>query len=161
MIRFIFAGFILFGSTLASQAQVSLEDLSVKGIFGMDRREIVSTKIKMSSTDSMSFWPVFDQYENERKGIYLDRIKLVKSFLSEYSNMTDEEMTELMQAAMDLESNQFKLMDTYYHKFKKSVSAMVVAQWMQLEFYMNLAVKLAWQEKLPFIGDIKLMPLKK
>ena len=161
MFRSFTIAIVLVSASIASQAQVSLENISVKGIFGMERREIVSTKIKMSSTDSMSFWPVFDQYEDERKGIYLDRIKLVKSFLSEYSNMTDEEMTELMQAAMDLELNQFKLMDIYYNKFKKNVSAMVVAQWMQLEFYMNLAVKLAWQEKLPFIGDIKLKPLRK
>ncbi len=153
---------VLVGASLASQAQISKEELAiVKGIFGMDKREIVTTTIKMTQSDSLKFWPVFDQYENERKALSLARIKLVHAFVSQYPDFTDEEINELMEGAIELEANQLKLMETYYYKFKKVAAAMVAGQWLQVESYINLAVKLAVQEKLPFIGDIKLKPLKK
>ena len=66
-----------------------------------------------------------------------------------------------MDDALELDADQHDLMESYYNKIKKAASPMVAAQWLQIESYINVSVKLAIQEKLPFIGDIKLKAPKK
>ncbi len=153
---------ILVGSALTSYAQLSTEEIAiVQNLFGMEKRSIITQVVKMTPSDSVGFWPLYEKYESDRKDIGKQRITLIQTFVSKYPALSNEELDDLMEDALEIDADQHDLMESYYNKIKKASSPMVAAQWLQIESYINVSVKLAIQEKLPFIGDIKLKAPKK
>lgn len=153
---------VLIGSSIATYAQLSTEEIAiVQNLFGLEKRQIIAQTIKMTPSDSVGFWPLYEKYETDRKDMGKTRITLIQSFVSKYPALSNEELNDLMEDALELEADQHDLMESYYSKIKKAASPMVAAQWLQIESYINVSVKLAIQEKLPFIGDIKLKAAKK
>jgi len=147
---------LLLGSIMTSYAQLSTEEIAiVQALFGSEKRQLISAGIKMSPSDSVGFWPLYEKYETERKELGKRRIELVQHFVSKYPAISNEELGAMMNDALDFEADQHDLMDTYYNKIRKASSVMVAAQWLQIESYISAAVRLSIQEKLPFVGLIK------
>ncbi|HLP27699.1 MAG TPA: hypothetical protein VK147_03600 [Candidatus Didemnitutus sp.] len=152
---------ILLGSVLTSYAQLSTEEIAiVQSIFGMEKRAIITKTIKMTPTDSVGFWPLYEKYESDRKDLGKERIALIQTFVSKYPALSNEELNDLMEGALELDADQHDLLESYYSKIRKASSPMVAAQWLQLESYINLSIKLSIQEKLPFLGDVKIKSAK-
>jgi len=161
MRTFILALVILVSTAVASYAQLSTEEIAiVQNLFGREKRQLLTTAIKMTPSDSIGFWPIYENYEQDRKDLSKKRIMIIQTFVSKYPALSNEELNELMSDAIDLDEDQHDLMASYYGKIKKVASPMVAAQWLQLESYISAAVKLSLQEKLPFLGDIKILPKK-
>lgn len=137
-------------------AQLSTEEINiVQNLFGAEKRQIMTAALKMTPSDSVGFWPLYEKYEEARKELGKERIRLVTTFVQKYPAISNEELDELMSDALDYEEDQHDLIASYYSKIRKVTSASVAAQWLQLESYITAAVRLAVQERLPFVGDIK------
>lgn len=147
---------LLMGSIATTYAQLTPEEINiVQNMFGAEKRSLIVQSIKMTPSDSVGFWPIYDKYEADRKEIGKKRIELITRFVSKYPAISNEELSELMDDIIDMEDDQQDLMETYYGKIKKASSVVVAAQWYQLESYITTAIRLSIQEKLPFVGGIK------
>jgi hypothetical protein len=146
----------LFGMATSAVAQLSTEEIAiVQNLFGAEKRQLITAVLTMSPSDSVGFWPLYEKYEADRKELGKERITLIQTYVSKYPAISNEELNDMMEAALDLEEDQHDLIASYYSKIKKASSVSLAAQWLQIESYISAAVRLAIQEKLPFVGDIK------
>ncbi len=153
---FIVALLTFLGAYGYASAQLTTEEIAVvQNLFGMDKRAVIVGMIKMSPSDSVGFWPLYEKYEDARKSIGKERITLLQSFVAKYPAISNEELNNMMEKAIDLEEDQHDLLESYYSKIRKATSPLVAAQWLQLESYITSAVRLAIQENIPFVGGIK------
>lgn len=147
---------VLFASATSALAQLSTEEIAiVQNLFGAEKRQLLTATLNMSPSDSVGFWPLYEKYEADRKELGKERITLIQTYVSKYPAISNEELNDMMETALELEEDQHDLIASYYGKIKKAASVSLAAQWLQIESYISAAVRLAIQEKLPFVGDIK------
>jgi len=60
----------------------------------------------------------------------------------------------LITEVLKLNGEQTKLYQKYYGKMKKVISPLKAAQFIQLEVYLENAVRTQIQSQIPFIGDL-------
>lgn len=136
-------------------SQVSQDDVAlVQSLYGKDKRELVKQYMKLSGKPDTAFWKIYDAYENERKAMGAERLKLLEDYANNYSTLTDAKAEEIIKKSIALNANFLKLQQKYYPKMKSAIGAVKAAQFTQLEMYLDNAVRNSVNEHIPFIGEL-------
>jgi hypothetical protein len=156
---------LIFGALLlagpAMQAQASHEEVAiVQNLFGMEKRNIYQKVMKLSAADSVGFWPLYDEYEMERKDIGKKKIELMQMFVSKYPNISHDEIDDIVNDTDDINSDLRKLIKRFYDKIKDKSSAQTAAMFYQMETYIMNVVNSEISNAMPFIGDFKIVTKK-
>jgi len=78
-------------------AQATKDDIQIiQGEWGKQKREIVRLTMALSPTDSVKFWPEYDKYEDRRKKIGAERIKILDDYVNGYEKMTNAKADEIV-----------------------------------------------------------------
>ena len=125
-----------------------------QALWGMEKKDIVSQFVKVDPSVKDAFWNVYDEYEMERKANGKQRIDLLTKYVNNYGTMSDEMLDQLMDDMISLGSKTDKLTASYYGKIKKVAGSKAAAQFLQLESYINSAIRTAIFEEIPFIGEL-------
>ena len=125
-----------------------------QALWGMEKKDIVSQFVKVDPSVKDAFWNVYDEYEMERKANGKERIDLLTKYVNNYGTMSDEMIDQLMDDMISLGSKTDKLTASYYGKIKKVAGSKAAAQFLQLESYINSAIRTAIFEEIPFIGEL-------
>jgi hypothetical protein len=152
------AGAILFLSFLAtsSWAQSAKDEVSIiQSLYGMEKRDAIKEVMELNDIDASKFWPIYDAYEIERKKLGAERIDIISEYAANYTSLTDAKADELANRVFKNNLAFDKLEKTYYGKVKKALSPLKAAQFMQVESYLQNAIRYAVQDELPFIGEFK------
>lgn len=137
-------------------AQMSQDDVSmIQSMYGMNKRDLVKKYMQLTPKQDSVFWPIYDAYENERKSIGEQRIRGIEDYAKNYATLTDAKADELVKKSFELEASMTKLQQKYYEKLKKPISPLKAAQFIQLENFLNNAVRAKIQSEIPFIGEIE------
>jgi methanogenic corrinoid protein MtbC1 len=141
---------------LTLSAQSNKEEIEMyQAIFGMEKKEITSKLVSLTEENQESFWAIYDEYETERKAIGQKRIDLLNKYAQTYSDIDDENVTELVKGAMDIRAQNDKLIKTYYNKIYKGVGHIAAAQFYQLEHYFLSEINVAIYSQVPMVGELK------
>jgi len=66
---------------LATKAQTNTEELRyLQSMFGMEKKQVVAERMKLSEAESAKFWSMYEEYE-------LFGVKLLTGVLPTFSNM--------------------------------------------------------------------------
>lgn len=141
-------------------AQTTEEINIIQSLYGMQKRELLMSVMKLSPSDSVSFWPLYDQYEDKRKDLGKKRIEMIKNFVSKYPAISSEEIDDTIEDVADLQEDMSSLMMDYFKKIRKATSSMVAAKFYQTEMYLHTAIQADLQNKLPFIGEFSVKAKK-
>jgi len=109
----------------------------------------------LDSVQSKKFWPIYDAYEEERRKLGRDRFMVIDDYAKNYDKLTNPKADELVQKIMLNDEAYGKLQKKYYEQVKKATSALVGAQFLQFENYIQTAIRSEIQEEIPFIGEMK------
>jgi len=135
-------------------AQSNKEDVDmIQAMYGKAKKDLVIEYMKFSDTEKTAFWPVYDAFENERKALGRERIAILSDYAQHYTTLDDVKAEDLAKKAIDNNVNLEKLNQKYYSKFSGAVGALKAAKYMQLELYMQTAVRSELQEQIPFIDE--------
>lgn len=138
-----------------AQAQSNKEDVDlIQAAFGKEKKDLVSQYMMVSAKDSVAFWKLYDEYENRRKTLGKDRIKIIEDYANNYENLTDAKATELGRAALKNDANYVKLHTEYFEKFAKAIGGKNAAKLFQLETYLQTIVRAQIMDQIPFIGQL-------
>ena len=152
---FLFA-VIISASIVSAFAQLSPDDVSLfQSLYGKDKREVVKQYLNLSETESPAFWTLYDEYEAARKEIGKKRIQILETYAKNYATLTDATADNLVTDMLAQTTAMTKLQAKYYGKMKKVIPPMKAAQFIQIESYLDNAMKTAVAEKIPFIGDME------
>jgi hypothetical protein len=126
----------------------------LQSIYGMEKKAIVEGFIKLDPARSEAFWGIYDTYEADRKALGKKRVELLSDYATNYGNMSDEKMDELVQMSLKQQKDHTKLIGSTYKKIKSSVGAKEAGQFYQLETYLLSAIRVEIYESIPFIGEL-------
>ena len=136
-------------------AQSNKEEVDlIQSLWGMEKKEIVAEFVKVDPAAKDAFWKLYDAYEMERKTLGKDRTALLNKYAENYMTLNDDMTDEIMNSMISLGAKTDKLTSTYYGKIKKVAGVKAAAQFLQLESYINSAIRTAIFEEIPFIGEL-------
>ncbi len=142
--------------TLSAYAQSNKEEVSIiQNLYGMEKKEVIRQVMDLTDIQASGFWPIYDEYETERKKLGADRIAIINDYINSYTTLTDAKADELINRVFKNDAALDKLQKTYYGKIKKVLSPLKAAQFTQVESYLQTAIRSAVSEELPFIGEFK------
>jgi hypothetical protein len=155
MKKIVFAlSFLVFVFT--ANAQVTQDDiLYVQSAYGKSKRDLMQQYMTFKDSSSGNkFWRLYDSYEAERKKLGQDYIQIIKQYADGYSTL-DNTKADLLVTKVSANNMAYqKLYSTYYGKIKMAVGALKAAQFLQLESYLQNAVRMSVMDQIPFIGEI-------
>ncbi|HSF55575.1 MAG TPA: hypothetical protein VLA71_17600 [Algoriphagus sp.] len=147
---------ILFAVGIGSSfAQTVDEEIKlVQEAFGKDKKSLIESYMALSPEKAAAFWPIYEEFEAERKAIGKERIMIINEYIEKFTHIGDAEADALATRSLKNDAALNKLYTSYYSKLKKATSAMDAAKFIQVEFYISNTIRNVIQQELPFIGDI-------
>jgi hypothetical protein len=140
-------------STFAQSTMKEDVDI-IQGVYGKSKKELVGGYMKLDSAQTVAFWKLYDEYEVERKALGQKKIQLINDYANNYATLTDAKADELAKASLKNNADYESLFSKYYEKNKKIIGAANAAKFIQLEIYLQTAIRSKIQDAIPFIGEI-------
>lgn len=143
-------------------AQVSDDDIQIlQGAWGKEKRELVRIAMGLSPTDSVKFWPEYDKYEDRRKKIGAERIKIIDDYINGYEKMTNDKADALVNRVFRNDRANNDLLQQYYVVMKKALNPIEAAKFLHVELFLQSYIKTQVQGNLPYLGDLQQMKANK
>ncbi|KFF14914.1 hypothetical protein [Flavobacterium hydatis] len=145
---------VVSGSSFAQS--LAKEDVDViQSIYGKSKSDLVKQYMNLSDEQTLAFQKIYDDYETERKALGQNIIKVVDDYATNYATLTDAKADELAKGTLKSNLGYEKLYDKTYTKAKKAIGAINAAKFIQLEVYLQTAIRGQILDSIPFIGEIE------
>jgi polyhydroxyalkanoate synthesis regulator phasin len=134
---------------LAQTVQQRL-DLSREAVENQ-RRILVSGSLRLSETEAKAFWPLYDDYEKERKPLDARANKLVSDFLAAAGGMSDAQARAMLDEAFRIEEARTKVRRAWYDRMAKAIPARELARFYQIENKLDSVVRADLSKQVPLV----------
>lgn len=125
-----------------------------QSLWGMEKKAIIEEYLSMNAAESSAFWPVYEEYAAARKVLGKERIDIIMEYAENYENMNDEIAADLTNKVFSGNMKLEKLQKKYYKKLSKAVSPLRASEFMQLEKYLDSAMRFEIQSNIPFLKEL-------
>ena len=115
------------------------------------RRQIVNETMQLDDKQARIFWPIYNNYEADLDKLADEKLAIVQDYATNFLTMTNEKADELAQRVMALDDQKIALRRKYYDLMKKSLPAILVVRFFQVENQIQLLVDLRIASNLPII----------
>lgn len=141
---------------LSSKAQTNTDEVALmQAAYGLDKKQIVIQFMKFTEAENAAFWKEYDVYEAERKEIGKKRISNITEYAVNYDKLSDENVKNLIHNSVDIQTDFAKLWKKTFDKMSKVISPLRAAQWLQVEMYLENAVRMEILDDIPMIGELE------
>jgi Spy/CpxP family protein refolding chaperone len=145
----------VFTAGVNAQSTLNEEVDAIQAVFGKEKKELIASLITLTPEESAKFWPIYDQYEVERKQLGKERVNLIVELADAYKTMTPEKADAVTQKAIDLGKRNDKLLEKYYNSMKKAVGSVNAMEFYQAELYFLTEMKAAFMDQIPLYSEVK------
>lgn len=146
---------ILFATTV-TYSQNDNEDIDiVQALFGRSKRLIMEEHMQLNDKEKNSFWRIYDQYEEKRKGIEKEGFLLLKEYADKYQTLDDAEAHKLIVNFMKSMEGYNTLHKIYFRKMEKCIGGLKAAKFIQLETFIQTTSQANLQCQVPVIGELE------
>jgi hypothetical protein len=112
---------------------------------------VLTELMQLTDAEDAAFWPIYRDYEVELARLNDDRLRLIETYATAYTNLTPATANDLMVKALDLEAKRTALKQKYYTKLKTALSPVTAAKAVQIENQIQLLVDLQVAASLPVV----------
>ncbi|MBB6327696.1 Spy/CpxP family protein refolding chaperone [Algoriphagus iocasae] len=146
---------IAFISIKANAQTMSVDDeiTLIQAEFGKDKKMLVDAYMDLPESVAQGFWTVYQEYEDARKELSRERMKIINDYLNEFESIGEAEADDLAKRTIKNDQKLANLHARYYKKFKKVSSALDAAKFLQVDTYIHNTIRNLMQQELPFIGE--------
>ena len=89
----------------------------------------ITEGLKLSPKEAQQFWPVYNQFEEKRRELYMKEREDIKNL----ECMTEEQANQKLQEYVELEREDFLLKKQYFEDLKKFFSAKKIMELKKIE----------------------------
>jgi hypothetical protein len=118
-----------------------------------NRELIVKEAMQLNEQQAGVFWPIYKEYASEQTKLGDEKQAIVTDYAQHFLTMTNEKADQLAQQVMQLDEKRMALREKYYGILKKSLPAIVVVRFFQIESQLQLLVDLQIASSLPIIEE--------
>ncbi len=114
---------------------------------------LIEKALALSPNERAAFWPEYFEYEAELKKLYDERYSIIRDYAANYNHMNNEIADSLVQRSLKLREDRADLWRRFYYRIKKSTSAIVAGQFLQIENELNLLSDLKISQETATLGN--------
>jgi len=137
-----------------SQATSSDEIAAVATLLGVQKKQAINELVNITKHDSVSFWKVYNAFEEEQSKFRQTRIQLYERLVKSYSSMDNKGADQLAKDFFALRSGQEKLLLQYYEKIKTATNPVLAIQFYQAETYILTLARATIMQQIPTYGQM-------
>ena len=115
------------------------------------KRQIVNETMQLDDKQARIFWPIYNDFEAGLDKLADEKLAIVQEYATNFLTVTNEKADELAQRVMALDDQRLALRRKYYDLMKKSLPAIIVVRFFQVENQVQLLVDLKIASNLPII----------
>jgi hypothetical protein len=118
-----------------------------------EKAQLMGAVLQLNAEEAAKFWPIFEEYNAELAKLHDSMRANVKSYASEYSQMTDDKANHVIKGAIDHRRQQLELLDRYYERVKQALGPVTAARFVEVEHQLLLLIDLQLLAPLPIQGQ--------
>lgn len=108
----------------------------------------LTTKLGLTPEQAQSFWPIYNQFDEEREANRRAMRELNKSIRKDGAPMTEAQANDLLEKGLASRQRELDLERLYTEKFKKSIGAVKTVELHKAERDFNKEVLRRYREKM-------------
>ncbi|MEZ4760166.1 MAG: hypothetical protein R2810_10295 [Flavobacteriales bacterium] len=140
-------------------AQNDLVEL-VRSDVRTEMRAIVTLNMGLTEAESEKFWPLYDAYEQDRKGLWDRKIALLKEYAEVYEGMTNEQAQDLLGRVMKLDTEFDATRTKHIKLMEKALPATLVGRFYLIDTRLAKLMDLQLSEEIPLAIPTEEAPQK-
>ncbi len=113
------------------------------------RRVLVSGALPLTEAEAKAFWPLYDDYENERRAIELRANKLVADFMASAASLTDAQAQAMLKEALAVDEARLALRRAYTERMVKAVPPRKLVRFFQIDNKLDSVVRADISRQIP------------
>jgi hypothetical protein len=118
-----------------------------------DKKLLVATNMELTESEAKSFWPIYDEYQNDLQKINRRIVGLLESYAVDFrdKSLTDDKAKKLIDEAVAIEAAEANLKSTYVPKLSKALPLKKVARYLQIENKIRAVVRYDLAQGIPLV----------
>jgi Spy/CpxP family protein refolding chaperone len=116
------------------------------------RRQIVAANLPLTTDESATFWPVYDEYISEVTKILDSRYAQIKEYVGHYATMDDKQATDYIGKLFDADRALMDLRVKYQPAFEKVLPKKKSAMFLQMDRRLQMMIDLQRAGLIPLIN---------
>jgi hypothetical protein len=154
-LKIIILALLFSGAVDVAYSQISDQEAeAVINLLGVQKREAIAKLVPVSGKDSVAFWKIYDQYQEENKKVAKSRLGLYEATAHAYGNMTPHIADSLSNQYFTNRIDQEKSLQEYYNKIKAATNAVVAFEFYQAEIYILTQLRAHIMQQIPTYGQL-------
>lgn len=141
---------LVWASIASSQTVQQKLDLTREAVESQ-RRLLVSGSLRLGDAEAKAFWPLYDDYEKERRPLDARANKLVADFLAAAGSLTDAQARSMLDDGLKIEEARAKLRRSWYDRMAKAIPARELARFYQIENKLDAVVRADLSKQIPLV----------
>jgi hypothetical protein len=133
---------------LAAQTVKEKLDLTRESVENQ-RRVLVSGALPLTEAEAKAFWPLYDGYEKERRGLDARANKLVADFLGAAAGLDDSQARAMTAEALKIDEDRARLRSAWYERMGKAIAPRKLARLYQIENKLDSVVRADIARQIP------------
>lgn len=144
---------IVFLTSFSFLTSAQTHDEMFNSVFKQEKRAYFSDNMHLKADEFDKFWNLYGSFETNRSTLGTERIDLLKIYVEKYQTMSNLDADSFMKKWLSLDKKEDKLRATFYSKMKNELDSKTAAHFLQLDDYIQTAIKFEILDELPFIGE--------
>jgi hypothetical protein len=116
-----------------------------------EKAQVTGAVMQLDASEAAKFWPIYKDFEGELTQVYDGVVAVIKSYVTNYENMTPMIADQLAAQILDLEQQRNDLKRRYYQKFKAGLDSITAVRFLQVENQIERVIDLQIASQLPVI----------
>jgi len=121
----------------------------VRSAFKLEKKAKVAQFMQLSDSDAKKFWPIYNNYENERSKLGDRKVKLIDQYTKVYTKLDKATAEKLWKESAAIQRSEASLREKYAGIIGKDISPVVAINFYMVEDYIATAVKEELYSSLP------------
>ncbi len=145
---------MLFAAVPAFAGEAADANLDVlRSTIRANKKALVAVNLTLSDAEATKFWPLYDRYEAELKGVNDRLVALIEDYTTHYRELTDDQARKLAEDYLAVEEDRAKVRRTYFAEFVAVLPGKKAARFYQIENKMNAVVRYELAAKIPVLDE--------
>ena len=115
------------------------------------RRVLVSGSLRLSDSEAKAFWPLYDDYEKERRPYDERANKLISDFLASAATVTDAQAKAMLDEAFRIDEGRVKVRRAWYDRMAKAIPPRQLARFYQIENKLDSVIRADIAKQIPLV----------
>jgi Spy/CpxP family protein refolding chaperone len=140
----------LLGLAAAAPAQTVKETLEVtRQAIESQRRVLVSGALPLTDAEADAFWPLYDDYEKERRPLDESANQLMADFLASAASLTDAQAKAMVEKALEIDAGKLRVRQAWLGRMLKAIPPRKVARFYQIDNKLDSVVRADLAKQIP------------